>query len=118
MLKLHTKRLEAAEVFCLQGQIVVGKTEILRNAVQSASDTSDIILDLSNVTTLDAHGLGVLLQLRHQAVAKGNHFELINVSKPLYRIFEITRLNTVFEIKHGAEFFPKVAYAERLLVAA
>jgi anti-sigma B factor antagonist len=122
MLKLQTKRLDAAEILCLEGQIVTGQTEILRGAVQSASGASDIILDFSNVRIVDAHGLGVLLQLREQALAKGAHFELINVSKPLYRIFEITRLDTVFEINRSAEYYrqaaPQVAYAQRLLVAA
>jgi anti-anti-sigma factor len=118
MLKLHTKRLDAAEVLCLEGQIVTGQTEILRSAVQSASGASDIILDFSNVRTVDAHGLGVLLQLREEALAKGVRFELINVSKPLCRIFEITRLNTVFEINRGAAYYSQVAYTQRLPVAA
>jgi anti-sigma B factor antagonist len=98
MLKVLAKKSNAVEVLCLEGQIVTGDTEILRSAVQLASDTSDIILDFSNVTSVDAHGLGILLELREQAVAKRTHFELINVSKRLCRIFEITRLNTIFEI--------------------
>ena len=118
MLKLHAKKLDAVEILCLEGQIVSGDTEILRSAMRLAPDTSDIILDLSNVTMVDAHGLGVLLQMREQALAKDFHFELINVNKSLCRIFEITRLNTVFEINRGVAFFPKVAYAQRLLVAA
>jgi anti-sigma B factor antagonist len=118
MLKLHAKKLDAAEVLSLEGQIVIGQTEILCSAVQSAGATRDIILDLSNVRIVDAHGLGVLLKLREQALAKGVHFELINVSQPLRRIFEITRLDTVFEINRGVDYFPRVAYAQQLLVAA
>jgi anti-anti-sigma factor len=118
MLKVHAKKLDAVEVLGLEGQIVNGDTEILRSAVQSASDSSDIILDLQNVKIVDAHGLGVLLQLREQALAKGTHFKLINMSKPLYRIFEITRLNTVFEISPDVKFFPQVACSQRLPVAA
>ena len=118
MLKVQAKKLDAIKVLCLEGQIVNGDTEILRSAVQLASDASDIILDLSNVTIVDAHGLGVLLQLREQTLARGIHFELINVNKPLHRIFEITRLDTVFETNTRGQFFPKVAYAQRVLVAA
>jgi anti-anti-sigma factor len=118
MLKVHAKKLNAADVLCLEGQIVIGDTGILESAVQLASDTSDIMLDLANVTTLDAHGLGVLLQLREQTLAKGIHFELINVSRRLYRLFEITRLNTVFEINRSVEYFSNVAYAHRWPVAA
>jgi Anti-anti-sigma regulatory factor (antagonist of anti-sigma factor) len=118
MLKVHTKRLDAIEALCLEGQIINGDTETLRSAVQAASDAGDIILDLQNVGVVDAHGLGVLLQLREQALAKGIRFKLINVSKPLYKIFEITRLNTVFEIKPDVQFFPQLTYSQRLSVAA
>jgi len=116
MLKIHAKKLDTVEVLSLEGQIINGgETEILHNCVQLSPNTSDFILDLSNVTVVDAHGLGVLLQLREQVLAKGVHFELINVSKRLYRIFQITRLNTVFAISSGVERF---AYQHRLPVAA
>ena len=118
MLKIHAKKLGTVEVFCLEGQIVNGDTEMLRSAVQSASDSSDIILNLENVTIVDARGLGVLLQLREEALAKGIDFKLINVSKRLYRIFEVTRLNTVFEISPDVQFFPEFTYSQPLPVAA
>lgn len=118
MLKINTKKLGAVKVLCLEGQIINGDTEILRSAVQSASDTSDVILELSNVTIVDAHGLGVLLEVREQIVARGLRFELMNVSHQLNRILEITRLNTVFNIKPGVEFFPRRARVERVPVAA
>ena len=118
MLKVHAKKLDAAEVLSLEGQLINGDTEILRHAVELASDTSEIILDFSNVSVVDAHGLGVLLQLRQQSLARGFHFELINVSRRLYRIFEITRLHTVFAIHSGIEFFPQITPARPMLAAA
>ena len=118
MLKVHAKKLNAIEVLCLEGQIVIDDSEILRSAVELASDINDLILDLSNVTTVDAHGLGVLLQLREQTSAKGIHFELMNVREPLYKIFEITRLDTVFEINSGVAIPPKFARQQRMPVAA
>lgn len=118
MLKLHVKKLNAVQVLSLEGQIVNGDTETLRRTVELASGANEIILDLSNVSVVDAHGLGVLLQLREQALAKGIHLELRNVNAPLYRIFEITRLNTVFDINSCVEFLPKVTHARPMLVAA
>lgn len=118
MLKVHAKKSNDVAVLCLEGKIVNGDTEILRSAMQSASGSREIILDLSNVTIVDAHGLGVLLELREQALAKEVHFELINVSKRLYRIFEITRLHTVFDISSDVRFFPAVTYSQRMPVAA
>ena len=119
MLKVHAKKLDAVQVLCLEGRIVNGETEVLRNFSQLTSvDTREIILDLSDVSVVDAHGLGVLLQLREQTVARGIHFELRNVSKSLYRLFEITRLNTVFEIDPGVSFLPEFVYPLGVLVAA
>ena len=118
MLKIHAKKLDAVKVLSLEGQIINGDTELLRRAVKSISGTSDIILDFSNVTIVDAHGLGVLLQLREQSLANGLRFELINVSKSLNRILQITRLNTVFEIKSGVELFARRESMQRMPVAA
>lgn len=118
MLKVHAKKSNVAEVLCLEGQIVRGETEMLRSVVQLTSNTREIILDLSNVNVVDAHGLGVLLQLREQSLARGVRFELTNVSKSLYRIFEITRLNTVFDMDASVPFLPKITYPLQALVAA
>jgi len=118
MLKVHAKNLGTATVLCLQGHIVIGDTETLRNVVQSLSETSSVILDLTRVTTVDAHGLGVMLELREQMLERGIRFELMNVSKPMSRVLEITRLDTVFQITSGVEFFPQVSRESRARVAA
>jgi len=108
MLKIDAKNLGTATVLRLQGQIVNGETSILRTVVQSLSETSAVILNLAQVTTIDAHGLGVLLELRERTHEKGIRFELMNVSKPMSRVLEITRLDSVFQITSGVEFFPPV----------
>lgn len=118
MLKVHAKRLDAIEFLSLEGHIVTGDTEILHPAMQLASGVSEIILDLANVSVVDAHGLGVLLQLREQALANGIHFELRNVNRSLHRIFEITRLDTVFNIDRSFSYSPTFSYLDQVLVAA
>ena len=119
MLKVNTKKLGATKVLCLEGQIINGDTDTLRSAVQATvSGAGDIILELSNVTIVDAHGLGVLLQLREQTLTQGSRFELMNVSGPLNRILEITRLNTVFDIRERVEIFPAIARGQRVPIAA
>lgn len=100
MLKVHAKKLNAIEILSLEGQLVNGDTETLRSAVGLASDARDVILDLANVTLVDAHGLGVLLQLREQTIANGIHFKLMNANERVSRVFQITRLNTVFDINY------------------
>src|SRR6266545_6411147 len=117
MLKVQAKKLGTVAVLCLQGQIVNGETEILRNAVNSQSDVSAVILDLAQVTTVDAGGLGVMLALREQAESKGICFELMNVTKQISRVLEITRLDSVFQITSGVEFSPSVSCSRRVPVA-
>jgi anti-sigma B factor antagonist len=109
MLKIHAKNLDSFTVLSLHGQIVTGETDTLRTAVHSLPVTNAVVLDLARVTTVDAHGLGVLLQLREWTNERGIRFELRNVSTPLLKIFEITRLDTVFHITSSVEFFLSVA---------
>ena len=118
MLKVHAKNLGNVAVLCLQGQIVSGETEILRNAWHSVSEVSAVILDFARVTTVDARGLGVMLELREQAESKGIHFELMNVTKLVGRVLEVTRLDSVFQITAAVEFFPSVSHSRRASVPA
>lgn len=104
MLKVHVRNVGSAAILCLQGQIVNGETETLRNAVNSQAGVSAVILDLALVTTVDAGGLGLMLELWQQAQTRGIDFKLMNVSKLVSRVLEITCLNSVFEITSG----PKV----------
>ena len=118
MLKIHAKNLETVVVLRLEGQIVNGETETLRNAVNSVSKKSAVILDLARVTTVDAHGLGVMLELRERMLEQGICFELMNVSKPMSRVLEITHLDTVFEITSGVEFFPAISRGQQASLTA
>jgi anti-anti-sigma factor len=118
MLKVHAKNLGPVAILCLQGQIVNGETEILRNALYSLSAVSAVRLDLARVTAVDARGLGLMLELREQAESKGIRFELTNVTRLVSRVLEVTRLDSVFEITAAVEFFPAVSHSRRVPVAA
>ena len=113
MLKVHAKILEAVTVLSLRGQIVTGETEILRDIVQSLSGTTALILDLARVSKIDAHGLGVMLELREQAQTNGMRFELMNISQPLSGILELTHLDSVFQIRSGVGMLPAVSSKRR-----
>jgi len=109
MLRVHVKEMGTVVILCLQGQVVRGETETLGNAVHSLPEVSAVILDLARVTTVDAGGLGALLELRAQAESKGIRFELMNVTKWVSKVLEVTRLDSVFQITSGVEFFPAVS---------
>jgi anti-anti-sigma factor len=113
MLKIQAKKLGTVAVLCLQGQIVNGETDILSNAVYSQSKVSAVILDLARVTTVDAGGLGVMLELREQLESKGIRFELTNVTSLVSKLLELTRLDSVFRITSGVGFFPAVSPGRR-----
>ena len=118
MLKVHARNLGNVTILCLQGRIVNGETAILRNAVHSQSEVSAVILDLARVTTVDARGLGVMLEMREQAESRGIRFELMNVTKLVSRVLEVTRLDSVFQITAGVEFFPAASRGRRAPVGA
>jgi anti-anti-sigma factor len=118
MLKVHVKNPGNVAILCLQGRIVNGETDSLRNAVHSLSEVSAVILDLARVTTIDARGLGVMLELREQAESKGIRFELMNVTKLVSKVLEVTRLDSVFQVTSGVDFFPAVSRSRRGSVAA
>lgn len=106
MLRVNTKYFGTVAVLYLQGRIVNGDTLTLRNAIQSLAEATDVKLDLAGVTSVDAHGLGVMLELRENALARGMNFELMNLTDMVSRVFEITRLDSVFRISSRTKFIP------------
>jgi anti-anti-sigma factor len=109
MLKAHAKNLGRIAIVCLQGRIVTGETAALRNAAQSQSNISVLVLDLTRVSSIDAGGLGVLLELRKQTQARGIDFKLMNVTTLVNRVLEITRLNSVFQVISPAEVWSLIS---------
>jgi len=118
MLRVDARNLGNIAFLCLQGQIVNGDTAALRDAVRSQSNVSTLVLDLARVSTVDAAGLGAMLELREQVEAKGIRLRLMNVSKLVGKVLEVTRLDSVFEITAGVEFFPAVSRGRRAALGA
>jgi anti-sigma B factor antagonist len=98
MLKVRTTKFETIAVLYVQGKIVRGETDVLRHAALGQLDASVVVLDLAQVTTIDASGLGLMLDLRAVTESKGIEFRLKNVTKPVRQVLDITRLSSVFEI--------------------
>ncbi len=113
MLKVHRRNSGTAVVFYLQGQIVNGETDVLRNAVAFHPNFSAVILDLAGVNIVDAGGLGAMLELREQAKSKGIRFELTNLNKWVRYVLELSHLNCVFEVKSEVEYLLTVSRNHR-----
>jgi len=109
MLSIHTTKLGNVAVVFVQGQIVRGETDALRRTVLAQVDASAVVLDLAQVNTIDAGGLGVMLELREHTQSRGIEFRLKNVTRLVRRVLEITHLNSVFELTTpGLDDLPRV----------
>src|SRR5439155_6833095 len=97
MLKVHTRKLGNVAVVSVQGRIVNGETASLRQEVDAQSRVNTLLLDLGRVSTIDASGLGLMLEMREQAQSKGMRFKLMNVTRLVSRVLEVTKLDSVFE---------------------
>lgn len=113
MLKVQPRNSGTAVIFYLQGQIVNGETDVLKNAVAFQPNVSAVILDLAGVNIIDAGGLGAILELREQANLKGIRFELMNLNKWVRYVLELARLDSVFDVKTEVECLPTVSRNRR-----
>jgi len=106
MLQVQAKKLETVAILGLRGKLVNGELEILRKAVLPLSDVGAIIVDFAGVQTIDAGGLGILLELRAYAESRGIFLEFINVSQWVAKVLKLARLDSVFTVRLGVELFP------------
>ena len=111
MLKVHTRKLGNVAVVSVQGRIVNGETASLRQEVDSQSRVNTVLLDLSRVSTIDASGLGLMLEMREETQSRGMRFKLMNVTNLVSRVLAVTKLDSVFEITPAAESMPALAHA-------
>jgi len=65
--------------------------ELLRNG------RKNILLNLSNVTQLDSSGIGALARAFATVRGKGGDLKMMQLSKQVQRLLEITNLCTIFE---------------------
>jgi anti-sigma B factor antagonist len=99
MLKVQAEKLGTVTILHFQGRIVNGiATTTLREAVFAQTRASAVVLNLTQVDLIDAAGLGALLELREWTQSKRIEFRLMNVTRLVQDVLEITRLDSVFEI--------------------
>ena len=109
MLKVHVRNLGSVAMLCVQGRIVRGEIAPLRKAVSAQWGVSAVVLDLTRVSTIDARGLGVMLELRELIQSRGIAFKVMNVTNLVSYLLEVTRLNSVFDVTSGAEIASALA---------
>jgi anti-anti-sigma factor len=99
MLNVTIQHSEDMAVLRCVGRIVAGdEADILRKAVLSQANRRTVVLDLTRVDAIDGGGMGVLLFLRGWARATEVNLKLMNPTSRVRELFELTNLDSVFEI--------------------
>jgi len=99
MLNVTIQHSEDVAVLRCVGRIVAGdEADILRKAVLSQANRRTVVLDLTRVDAIDGGGMGVLLFLQGWARATEVDLKLMNPTSRVRELFELTNLDSVFEI--------------------
>jgi anti-anti-sigma factor len=99
MLTIDVEKTGDVAVVRCTGRIVRGaEVRTLRNAVFAEKDIRVVVIDLSDVETLDAGGLTALLSLRQWAQSRKIQLKLVNPSHFVNEILTRTGLDHVFDI--------------------
>jgi anti-sigma B factor antagonist len=62
------------------------------------TDQRHFVLNLTDVDYIDSSGLGQLISIWTSIRNKSGHMTIFNPNKRVQRLFDITRLNSIFEI--------------------
>lgn len=98
-LQSKIERLQDVAVVRCSGRMVRGAAlDIFRRQIEQLDRLRVLVLDLSEVDSLDAGGLGTLLLVRRWATQNSARLKLVNPPLFFRHMLEATNLNTVFEI--------------------
>ena len=99
-LKMRTRELNGVMVIDLGGQITLGEASAaLRDEVrdQVSHGSNKILLNLADVTYIDSAGLGELTAAYTSVKNRGGALKLLNLTKRVHDLMQITKLYTVFD---------------------
>ena len=113
-MKASTRQVNGVTVVDMSGRITLGEgSVILREAVKDlvAKGQKKILLNLGDVTYIDSSGIGELVSAFTSVRNQGGELKLLNLTKKVHDLLQITKLYTVFDIKDderkAIEAFPK-----------
>ena len=103
MLSFTIHKFGNTALFRCAGRFVSGDTRGLRDAIWSQWSAHAVVLDLAQIGTIDAAGLGTLVALRTWAQAAGISFKLMNLTPIVEEMLEVTNLKSKFDVCSAAE---------------
>ena len=98
MPKLTIHKLGEAIFFRCTGRIGLGECPILRHAVFSHPHIAIAVLDMAEVTAIDASGLGLLVELRNWASTNRIQLKLLNLTPRVATLLDVTHLTPIFDV--------------------
>ena len=98
MLQITIDSLGNATIFRCTGRITVEHADLLRMTILKLATISIAVLDLADVTAMDAAGVGVLVSLRWWAKTTGARLKLMNLTPRVEDLLELLNLRSAFEI--------------------
>ncbi len=103
---------DRATIVAVEGEIHVSTApefSAMLSAIVNGGPTS-LVLDLTGVMFIDSTGLSVLLSALRQVTHAGGQMAVVCSNPTVLRLFEITRLDTTFDIH--AELEPALAFVQ------
>ena len=96
----QAKDASGVTVVQVEGQLIVGNRQELKDLVQAAVDQGDrrVLIDFSRTGYIDSSGLGALVSLSKKIRESGGELRLSGLNEDLRSLFELTKLDTLFAI--------------------
>jgi anti-sigma B factor antagonist len=101
-MKFKTRQVDGVTILDLSGRITLGEGSVtLRDAVQDALSKGEkhILLNLGNVDYIDSSGIGELVSAFTSVRNAGGELKLLQLTKKVHDLLQITKLYTVFDVK-------------------
>jgi anti-sigma B factor antagonist len=101
-MKVTTRQVDGITILDLSGRITLGEGSVqLRDAVRDllSKGQKNILLNLGDVNYIDSSGIGELVSAYTTVRNQGGDLKLLNLTKKVHDLLQITKLYTVFDVK-------------------
>ena len=101
-MKIKTRQVDGITIMDCSGRITLGEGSVtLRDSVRDllAKGSKQILLNLGDVSYIDSSGIGELVSAFTTVKNQGGDLKLLNLTKKVHDLLQITKLYTVFDVK-------------------
>jgi anti-sigma B factor antagonist len=101
-MKASNRRVDGVTILDLSGRITLGEgSVVLRDQIRDLISKGEkkILLNLGDVTYIDSSGIGELVSAFTTVRNQGGELKLLNLTKKVHDLLQITKLYTVFDVK-------------------